>query len=147
MGRLFDAVSALLGIKDYNDYEGQCAIALEDAAARAIKHPGKSERDDLALEFHERVAQMIADTCRRIRAESENTQGKFESDKNAACGINKVALTGGVFQNKILTERTLKLLRADGFETYYNVSVSPNDGGIALGQNYIALCRLKNSKC
>ena len=80
---------------------------------------------------------MIADTCRRIRSES--------ADKQPG-GINKVALTGGVFQNRILTERTLELLRADGFEPYYNISVSPNDGGIALGQNYIALCRLKNKE-
>ena len=56
--------------------------------------------------------------------------------------VNKVVLTGGVFQNRILTELTLELLRKDGFETYYNVSVSPNDGGIALGQNYVALHKL-----
>ena len=66
--------------------------------------------------------------------------------KNAAVisgkDVNKVVLTGGVFQNRILTELTLELLRKDGFETYYNVSVSPNDGGIALGQNYVALHKL-----
>ena len=144
MGRLFDAVSALLGIQDYNDYEGQCAILLEDAAARAVKHPGASERDDLALRFHESIAQMIAGTCHKIREGTllrempEGTSGHFLSGRS----VNQVALTGGVFQNKILMERTLELLREDGFEVYYNVSVSPNDGGIALGQNYVALCKL-----
>lgn len=77
MGRMFDAVSALLGIKDYNDYEGQCAIMLEDAAARAQKNPGASERDDLAFAFHRRIAEMTAETCRRIRA------GEYETAANA----------------------------------------------------------------
>jgi hydrogenase maturation protein HypF len=120
MGRLFDGVSALLGIKDYNDYEGQCAIMLEDAAA----FPEKGEANRLALEFHLRVARMILDTCLKIRKET---------------GADQVALTGGVFQNKILMEESLKLLREHGFKPYYNISVSPNDGGIALGQAYIAM--------
>ena len=120
MGRLFDGVAALLGIKDYNDYEGQCAIMLEDAAA----FPEKSEANRLALEFHHRVARMILDTCMKIRKET---------------GADQVALTGGVFQNKILMEESLALLRAEGFKPYYNVSVSPNDGGIALGQAYVAM--------
>ena len=54
-------------------------------------------------------------------------------------GADQVALTGGTFQNKILMEETLSLLRADGFEPYYNISVSPNDGGIALGQLFAAM--------
>lgn len=120
MGRLFDGVSALLGIKERNDYEGQCAILLEDAAA----DPGASKANALALDFHKKIARMILDTCCRIREQS---------------GARQVALTGGVFQNKILMEESLKLLRGSGFFPYYNVSVSPNDGGIALGQTYIAL--------
>ena len=124
MGRLFDAVSSLLGICHVNRYEGECAILLEDAAARAIKQPG-NRKDDLALKFHRQVADMIFAQCVIIR-EKES--------------INKVALTGGVFQNKILMEETLKQLRSEGFEVYYNISVSPNDGGICVGQNYIGMC-------
>jgi hydrogenase maturation protein HypF len=127
MGRLFDAVSSLLGICHENRYEGECAILLEDAAARAMKNPGKSRIDDLALNFHERVAEKIRERCTAIRKKE---------------GIEKVALTGGVFQNKILMEKSLELLRGEGFEVYYNISVSPNDGGLALGQNYIGMCRL-----
>ncbi len=123
MGRLFDAVAALLGICDHNSYEGEGAILLEDAAARALYSPGRAEADDLALEFHMRIAYMIAAKCREIREKT---------------GVSKVALTGGVFQNRILMEESLEQLRADGFETYYNISVSPNDGGIALGQAYAA---------
>lgn len=123
MGRLFDGVSAMLGICDYNSYEGQCAILLEDAAARAMKNPGVEDADDLALSFHIRVADMIAAEVQKI--------GEAE-------GVKQVALTGGVFQNRILMDATLKRLRNAGYSVYYNISVSPNDGGIALGQCYIA---------
>ncbi|HVI39333.1 MAG TPA: hypothetical protein VM577_01620, partial [Anaerovoracaceae bacterium] len=57
-------------------------------------------------------------------------------------GLDTVALTGGVFQNKILMERTLALLRSEKFQPYYNVSVGPNDGGICLGQNLIGMIYL-----
>lgn len=128
MGRLFDGVSSLLGIKDHNDYEGQCAIMLEDAAAFAQKHPGADPASDLALAFHQSVIDMIIDQCLIIRDES---------------GASQVALTGGTFQNKILMEGVLKKLRSRGFSPYYNISVSPNDGGIALGQAYVAMHRLR----
>lgn len=128
MGRLFDGVSSLLGIKDHNDYEGQCAIMLEDAAAFAQKQPGTDCASDLALAFHQSVIDMIIDQCMTIRDES---------------GASQVALTGGTFQNKILMEGVLKKLRSRGFSPYYNISVSPNDGGIALGQAYVAMHRLR----
>ena len=124
MGRLFDSVSSLLGIKDYNDYEGQCAIMLEDAASFGSKSPGKDKSADLAFSFHQRVIDMILRECKAIRKEH---------------GVSKVVLTGGTFQNKILMEGVLQKLRAAGFEAFYNISVSPNDGGIALGQAFIAM--------
>ena len=126
MGRLFDSVAALLEIQDYNYYEGQCAILLEDAAAFAQKHPGEDESCDLALSFHERVIDMILQECRTIRKEHD---------------VSQVALTGGTFQNKILMEGVLQKLRDAGFEPYYNISVSPNDGGVALGQAFVAMHR------
>ncbi len=98
-------------------------MLLEDAADWAMKHPGKDRASDLALAFHNQVAQTILNQCNRIRKETDTSQ---------------VALTGGVFQNKILMEESLALLRENGFEPYYNISVSPNDGGIALGQCYVA---------
>ena len=126
MGRLFDAVAALLGIKAYNDYEGQCAIMLEDAAARC-----ETEAERLAYDFHMQVAQTVLECCISVRNET---------------GINKTALSGGVFQNRILTEKCLQLLRQSGFEVYYNISVSPNDGGIALGQSYIGMKLLEERR-
>ena len=136
MGRLFDAVCAMLGIHYENRYEGECAIMLENAARRAaIKQTGRKERpllsvsllseqERLALSFHTSVAQEILLQCTYARDEY---------------GIRKVALSGGVFQNKVLMEETLRLLRKEGFAVYYNIHVPPNDGGIALGQNYIGM--------
>jgi hydrogenase maturation factor HypF (carbamoyltransferase family) len=128
MGRLFDAVASLLGICHVNRYEGECAIMLENAADRALRSPGgvkfADTTDALALRFHLDVARAILGECRKARSE---------------LGTNSVCLSGGVFQNKILMERTLRLLRTDGFTPYYNIAVPPNDGGIALGQAYVAM--------
>ncbi|HWQ77521.1 MAG TPA: carbamoyltransferase HypF [Anaerovoracaceae bacterium] len=169
MGRLFDAIAAFTGIHDDNRYEGECAILLENAAATAldrgleswemafdIKDHGGAEHGEahnvehtgilvsagpvfrrveeamdsgadkgrIALGFHCAVTDMILKVCKLIRRR-EN--------------VDTVALTGGVFQNKILMERTLALLRMEGFRPYYNISVGPNDGGICLGQNYIGM--------
>lgn len=131
MGRLFDGVSSLLNICKNNGYEGLCAILLEDAAARSLKNPGADKRDDLALAFHRRVAKTVVEQCRKHR---ETT------------GVDQIALTGGVFQNRVLMEESLRLLRGEGFRVYYNISVSPNDGGIALGQNYIGAWSLIKGK-
>jgi hydrogenase maturation protein HypF len=151
MGRLFDAVAALLGIHYINRYEGECAILLENAAATelaqqagAIDPTATSESGAesavtkssavppcsagaLALKFHYAVAEAILAQCIAARD---------------ALGIQIVCLGGGVFQNKILMEETLGILRANGFQPYYNSSVPPNDGGIALGQNYIGMKHL-----
>lgn len=164
MGRLFDAVSALLGICLENSYEGECAIMLENAAADAkrlglIPHKmvfmywndggvwkvsaapifqaiARGLREGvaigaMALGFHEAVGDLVAALVEKIREEADTST---------------VCLTGGVFQNKILMEYTLKQLRDKGCDVYYNVSVGPNDGGISLGQTYIAMEYLKESE-
>jgi hydrogenase maturation protein HypF len=165
MGRLFDAVASLLGICHVNRYEGECAVMLENAADRALRSPGVADAldtadahgehkknrplcvgplcvvtpgvadaldvaDALALRFHLDVARAILGECRKARRER---------------GTDTVCLSGGVFQNKILMEKTARLLRAEGFTPYYNISVSPNDGGIALGQAYVAMRNADNS--
>ncbi|MBK5263018.1 MAG: carbamoyltransferase HypF, partial [Peptostreptococcaceae bacterium] len=78
MGRLFDAVSSMLDICQENNYEGQCAILLEDAAARAMKDSGANLADDLALKFHLNVAGSVLEQCEKFRIKT---------------GVNKVALT------------------------------------------------------
>lgn len=156
MGRLFDAVASVLEIAHENYYEGDCAAALEREAVLAVRNHIKPEeltfaileKDEiiemnprpllrqlsilkqtkdiggLALGFHHAVAEAVGDICVRL---SE----KYHS--------NTVALSGGVFQNTILTELTLKVLRQKGFQVYVNITVPPNDGGISLGQAYLGL--------
>ncbi|MEG1868129.1 MAG: carbamoyltransferase HypF [Clostridiales bacterium] len=164
MGRLFDAVAAAMGIHDENRYEGECAIMLENAAALG-KDQGVApyimtflfweedgiynissatifqaiakglslgvSKESMALGFHEAVAKMVLSLCEKI------------SKKTA---VKNIVLTGGVFQNKILMEATLELLREEDFNIYYNISVGTNDGGISLGQTYIGMEYLKESK-
>lgn len=131
MGRLFDGVASLLDIHHVNRYEGECAIMLENAAAMALDNPGVVYKNDMALKFHNTIAEMILRECEITRSEYEKN--------NIGENCDQVALSGGVFQNKILMELTLKLLRDRGFKVFYNISVPPNDGGVALGQNYIAM--------
>ncbi|MGI5874932.1 MAG: carbamoyltransferase HypF [Bacillota bacterium] len=164
MGRLFDAVAALLGICGENRYEGECAIMLENAAAKAVSSGilphqmvfmywndggvwqisaapifqaiARGLRDGvpveaMALGFHHAVGVMVAAVLEKITEET---------------GVKQAALTGGVFQNKILMEYTLALLRGKGYDVYYNVSVGPNDGGVSLGQAYIGMEYLKESR-
>ncbi len=147
MGRLFDAVSSLLGIRDEIHYEGQAAIELEfladEKCAKAYafdirNFDGVHVVDwrplfeqivkDLAVggtvrfissRFHNAVARMIVQVCDKVRADT---------------GIQEVALSGGVFQNTYLLGRTVPLLEAKGFRVYFHHRVPTNDGGISLGQ-------------
>lgn len=158
MGRLFDVAASILDIRHENCYEGQCAANLEKEAIYALQNkiePQKLkfaiEKADgalkidskpvleslcrlreiidvrsLALGFHYAIADAVLNICERIR---------FEQN------INTVALSGGVFQNTLLIERVLKLLRDKNFNVYYNLTVPPNDGSISLGQTFIGLER------
>jgi hydrogenase maturation protein HypF len=155
MGRLFDAVSALLGIKGEIDYEGQAAVELEMAAHeedyafvqesypyRIAKEEGievarlgdmlSAVVEDLhqdvskgmiSVKFHNTVARMINEMCRLIAD---------------ATGIEQVALSGGVFQNRLLLRKTVSLLESNGFRVFTHGQVPCNDGGISLGQAVIA---------
>lgn len=140
MGRLFDAVSALLDIKHYNNYEGECACALESTARTAKKaYPleislnpieiltqiknANAPKEELALGFHMMICEMILRLCEKHR----------KSD-----GINQIVLSGGTFNNKIITENTIRLLEEKGFDIYINEQVPCGDGGLALGQAFIA---------
>lgn len=153
LGRLFDAAAALLGLRDEVAYEGQAAIQLEAIAAPDGQiYPARigsgtpapidvaplirSMVEDLrrglppaliAGRFHSSVAALIAAACEHARALS---------------GLSEVALSGGVFQNRLLLELLLARLEAAGFRVYLNRRVPPNDGGLSLGQLAVAAARL-----
>lgn len=138
MGRLFDAVSSLLDICHFNSFESECAQALERIANKSKKaykltptlNPSellleikslkdKVKTEDLALGFHILIVDMIVDIAKKYN-------------------IHQIALSGGVFNNKIILTNAVKKLNENGFETYTNELVPCGDGGIALGQAFIA---------
>jgi hydrogenase maturation protein HypF len=154
MGRLFDAVAALAGVRQSVTYEAEAALGLESLAtdagtdgceyAFAIREAGllgvewrdvvravaRDSRDRrppqrIATGFHHAVARMIADVCRRLRAGGAG---------------NVVGLTGGVFQNAVLLTLAGDALVSEGFEVLVHERVPANDGGLALGQAVLGRC-------
>ena len=165
-GRLFDGVSAILGIRTASTFEGEASTALQYRAEAWNKaHPSTDaipleapetdaegfltlptdrlvqdiltrrlageSADRLAMEFHRRLAGQIAGA---VQAAREQT------------GLIAVALSGGVFQNRLLLELTAELLEQMKFHVLTHHLVPPNDGGIALGQAVYGLKRLKRQK-
>lgn len=158
MGRLFDAVASLAGVRDRVSYEGQAAMELEWLATGLEPQPGypwgvealpdqplvvdtrpliRAVAEDVRLgadcrlvarRFHATVVDLIAGVCGRIRQES---------------GLNSVVLGGGVFLNALLTEEAAARLTHEGFEVYRHRLVPPNDGGLSLGQLAVAAAVLK----
>jgi hydrogenase maturation protein HypF len=149
MGRLFDAVASLTGLRHTVAYEAQAAIELEAVADRdapgayRFGHPSAAGSVPVApvvaavvhdvrageppsvvsMRFHRAVARLVLDCARRQRSVD---------------GTSTVALTGGVFQNRLLDDLCTELLAADGFEVLHHHHVPPNDGGLALGQAVVA---------
>ncbi len=163
-GRLFDAVSALAGVRGEIDYEAQAAIELEMAApdkvedfegesypfaiieeqgVRVVRLAGlisSVARDVRAgvpvpivsARFHHTVAQIITRMCRAIAEES---------------GIEEVALSGGVFQNRLLLKLATSALKREDFRVLTHHLVPCNDGGVSLGQAVVANFAVKEGLC
>lgn len=153
-GRLFDAVSALLGICSLNDYEGQAAALLEAQAKRygPVKqfYPyaiNTLDGDIIEMSLEPMWAEIIAD--RQQQAEEPFMAAKFHhtlvllftqvlTRLRAKTGINRAVLSGGVFHNQILLQEITRSLEQLEFQVYHHRQVSPGDGGISLGQAVIA---------
>ena len=158
MGRLFDAIASILSVRDEVHYEGQAAIELEMIADHEVKeeYPFLIKKDERPMvidptgiirgvvhdlvektspsiisgKFHRTVARFIVETCEAIRSGE---------------GLNRVVLSGGVFQNFSLLSFVTKGLKRSGFEVYTHHLVPTNDGGISLGQAVI--CHMKLFQC
>ncbi len=154
MGRLFDAVAAIAGFSPRITYEGQAACELEAAASPTERGAYAFDLGDTAIDaapvvravvadmrrgvpvdlvaarFHNGVAAMVVDACARLR---ETT------------GLNQIALSGGVWQNLLLLERTVQGLESAGFQALIHHQVPANDGGLALGQAAVAAARLRRT--
>ena len=167
VGRLFDAVSAILCIRHKSSFEGEASMALEFAAEAYEQkdHEQKqnekidplvyeedghvilntqllvqriveaklqgSDSDRLAYWFHKILAEQITAVC----VEARNVSGR-----------QKVALSGGVFQNRLLLRLTEERLTEEGFEVLRHRMVPPNDGGIAVGQAAYGMHQLQNGR-
>ncbi len=141
-GRLFDAVASLIGLRQQASFEGQAAMEMEFAVETGVDESYPFSLGDgspavidwapailgiledrqsgiaagvIAAKFHNMLAEAIVAVARKI-------------------GETRVVLSGGCFQNRYLTERTIDRLRQENFRPYWHQRVPPNDGGIALGQ-------------
>lgn len=175
LGRLFDAVAALVGLRDFVSFEGQAAMELEMAASDeavgapypyridsevvAVEHGAEGDGKDgrtvrlldfretvaaiaedagkgtpvsqISRNFHETVALSVGEVCHRLRGER---------------GLNDVCMSGGVFQNSLLTTLLSDSLDKAGFRVHVHTRVPPNDGGLALGQAAIAMSRMRGKR-
>ena len=147
MGRLFDAVSSLIGVCQKANYEAQAAIELEAIVDpdetdlypfqinKGIINPtemirsivsdllGKKSIETIAARFHNTIAELSHKVCVLLREEHD---------------LNQVVLSGGVWQNMVLLSKTVQLLSSADFEIYMHNLVPANDGGLSLGQAVIA---------
>jgi hydrogenase maturation protein HypF len=151
--RLFDAVAAILGVRDAVAFEGQAGFELEQHADPSVTdaypvlvrdgHPLVLDGPDLvrcivddlgagtptevvAARFHNSVVALIAEACERIRG---------------ATGVGVTALSGAVFQNRLLLDRVVPALTRRGFRVLTHRRVPPGDGGVSLGQVAVAAAR------
>jgi len=155
MGRLFDAAASLAGLRHRIAYEAQAACELEAAASPGEEgaYPFEFSDDsidpsplivalvsdlrsgesipEISARFHNGVAAMVARMCISLRSSHD---------------IEQVALSGGVWQNLLLLNRTVSLLENAGFTVYVHRRVPANDGGLALGQAVVAARRLRQGQ-
>jgi hydrogenase maturation protein HypF len=158
LGRVFDAVAAMLNLGSYNYFEAQLPMALE-----AIVEGGVEEHYDfeligsidkpMQLHLDKMLRQLIADiregaAAGVISAKFHNTIAvallEMAKAANKSKKLNTVALSGGVFCNRYLTNRLVRLLKQNDFSVLFNRDVPSNDGGISLGQAAIVTSLVKH---
>jgi hydrogenase maturation protein HypF len=153
-GRLFDAVAALIGLRDRVNYEGQAAIELEQLAWRAPftarEAPYPARIDGSLLRGTDLVRGVLADVASgaettviaaRFHAGLIDLLARAADAARVQTGLGTVALSGGVFQNALLLGGLCERLESDGFEVLTHSRVPPNDAGISLGQVAVAIAR------
>jgi len=155
MGRIFDAVAAMAGLGSYNYFEAQLPMALEAVIKKDVEQAYDFEliekKDEpLKLDLRKMVRQVVDDVKAGIEggiisAKFHNciAEGLFEMVLRAQkkTELNTAALSGGVFCNRYLTGRLIKLLKKNDFHVLFNRQVPSNDGGISLGQAAITVAR------
>jgi len=151
VGRLFDAVAFLTGIKRTTSYEGEAAMMLEFAAAPAISdyYPFDLLPGEVLIIDWQKMIETILDEMKNnvspkiISAKFHNTLVESICSVAEKSHEEKIVLSGGVFQNAYLLEHTVHRLRTSGFNPYWHQRIPTNDGGISLGQVAIAMDQKK----
>jgi hydrogenase maturation protein HypF len=152
LGRVFDAVAAMVGLGKYNHFEAQLPMALEAIIENDVEEHydfelTNSTGEPLQLDLRKMIKQLIVDIRERlpgsvISAKFHNTiaAALLEMAKKAreSTKLNTIALSGGVFCNRYLTNRLVKLLKKSNFRILFNRDIPSNDGGISVGQAAIA---------
>ncbi len=144
-GRVFDAAAAILGLGGEITYEGQAAIALENAAARAPRdHAYPLPLDELGVaDTAPLLAALLADLRRDVPT-SVIARRFHEAFVDLGCaiaeraGLPRVVLSGGCFQNRILVDSLTDRLEGAGFQVFTGASIPVNDGGVSVGQAFVA---------
>ena len=154
LGRLFDAVAALCGLPSSVTFEGQAAMALEFAAGPAGDNAyplDTAGQQPLVLDWEPMIHAILVDRragrpTGEIAAKFHNTLAEAAVTAARAAGCPRVVLTGGCFQNALLTQCVHQRLRAAGLDVIMHGDVPPGDGGIALGQVLIAGERVRKGE-
>ncbi len=143
-GRLFDAVASIFGICQINAFEGQAAMWLGFSAEYGVTEESypfelDNSHDADVVDWAKIIQGILADI--KSGVDKEYIAAKFHNSLVGIIvgivrktGMQRVALTGGCFQNRYLTERAIITLQRAGFEPYWHHRIPPNDGGIAAGQ-------------
>jgi hydrogenase maturation protein HypF len=149
VGRLFDAMSSLLRLRDMTNYEGQAAIELEQIAdpSTTEKYELEVSEDGSIIRAQEIIHRTVEDLLSGVSPQTISARfhlgmadlivrmGERIRDEHK---LNRVVLSGGVFQNMFLLQAAVARLSAAGFEVFTHQRVPTNDGGISLGQAAIA---------
>jgi hydrogenase maturation protein HypF len=152
LGRVFDAIGALTGLGSYNNFEAQLPIRLESVIDSQVADSygfeiASDSGGTLRFDFRSMVHEIVDDVSKgtnvgTISAKFHNciadVMVEFAIRGRQMSGLNTVALSGGVFCNRYLANRTIRLLKENNFCVLFNRIAPVNDGSIALGQAAIA---------
>jgi hydrogenase maturation protein HypF len=154
-GRLFDAVAALIGMHSSVTFEGQAALELEMAASPDEDRAYPFELSEAGFPLQIRARPMFERLVEDLRAgvptnlvSARFHNGLVDVLRRATLrirersGLNRVCLSGGCFQNALLLERLLAALQDEGFVVFTHAKIPANDGGLSLGQAFVAAHRL-----
>jgi len=158
MGRLFDAVASLTGLCQVSHFEAQAAMQLEYALEEAPTESGhypfelirQGKDEPILVDWHPMMRAILDDIAAgvavgNISKKFHNALAEMAVAVAEIISEDRIALTGGCFQNKYLSETTIGRLRQEGFTPHWHQKVPANDGGIALGQ-VMAAARLYRKK-